>query len=120
VKFLIDECLSPALAVLLRGASIDAVHVRDLGLLGRSDIEIFQNAHLLDRILITADTDFGEFLINQTYELPSLIIFRRKHMTATALFEVLSLHFATLAEVLSDPSIVVIEDSRMRIRRLDP
>ena len=30
MKFLIDECLSPALAILLRGASIDAVHVRDL------------------------------------------------------------------------------------------
>ncbi len=61
MKFLIDECLSPALVSLLRGASIDAVHVGDLGLLGRSDIEIFQNACLLNRVLITADTDFGEF-----------------------------------------------------------
>lgn len=120
MKFLIDECLSPALVILLRGASIDAVHVKDLGLLGRPDIEIFQSACLLNRILITADTDFGEFLVNQTHNLPSLIIFRRKHITTAALFEVLSLHLVTLDEVLFDPSIVVIEDSRMRVRRLDP
>jgi hypothetical protein len=44
---------------------------------------------------------------------------RRVLVTAAALFEVLSLHFVTLNEVLSDSSIVVIEDNRMRIRRLD-
>lgn len=120
MKFLIDECLSPALAIRLRSASIDAVHVKDLGLLGRPDIEIFQSARLLDRMLITADTDFGEFLVNQTHDLPSLIIFRRKHVTTAALFEVLSLHLVTLEEVLSDSSIVVIEDNRIRIRRLNP
>ena len=120
MKFLIDECLSPALTTLLRDASIDAVHVRDLGLLGRSDIEIFRSTCLLNRILITADTDFGEFLINQTHDLPSLVIFRRKDMTAAALFEVLSQNLVILDEVLSDSSIVVIEDNRIRVRRLDP
>ena len=54
-KILIDEDLSPWVAHRLRvEKSIDAVHVRDRGRLGRTDREVLELAFSEDRILITA------------------------------------------------------------------
>ena len=41
MKFLIDNALSPALAVGLREAGHDAIHVRELGLQAEADGTIF-------------------------------------------------------------------------------
>lgn len=59
-RILIDEDLSPWVAQRLRtDKSIDAVHVRDRGRLGRTDAEILELAFSEDRILVTANvTDF--------------------------------------------------------------
>lgn len=55
-KILIDEDLSPWVAHRLRvEKSIDAVHVRDRGRLGRTDREVLELAFSEDRILITAN-----------------------------------------------------------------
>jgi predicted nuclease of predicted toxin-antitoxin system len=60
LKILIDEDLSPWVAQRLRvDKSVDAVHVRDRGSLGKTDREVLQLAFTEDRILITANvTDF--------------------------------------------------------------
>ena len=59
-KILIDEDLSPWVAQRLRmDRSIDAVHVRDRGHLGRTDREVLELALSEDRVLVTANvTDF--------------------------------------------------------------
>jgi predicted nuclease of predicted toxin-antitoxin system len=62
VKFLIDQPLSPAVAVELGRAGHDAVHVRDLGMHAASDEEIFDRAARDDRVVVSADTDFGTLL----------------------------------------------------------
>jgi predicted nuclease of predicted toxin-antitoxin system len=53
VRFLVDNALSPILAEQLRQNGHDAVHVRHYGL---------QNAADEDRIVVSADTDFGTLL----------------------------------------------------------
>ncbi|MEZ4735195.1 MAG: DUF5615 family PIN-like protein [Caldilineaceae bacterium] len=56
MKFLIDEDLSPKVAERLRvEGGVDAIHVRDRGLLGRPDLVILQKAYEEDRILVTAN-----------------------------------------------------------------
>ena len=63
MKFLIDEDLSPRVArYLCEQFLIDAVAVRDRGLLGVSDEKVLDYAFNEDRILVTANiSDFEKF-----------------------------------------------------------
>jgi hypothetical protein len=71
MRFLVDNALSPALAVLLTDARHDAVHVRSLGLQHAQDIDIFDRAADDDRVLVSADTDFGTLLTTRSARKPS-------------------------------------------------
>jgi len=63
MKFLIDEDISPTIArYLCEQFLIDAVAVRDRGLLGKSDHYILEYAFNEERILVTANiVDFEKF-----------------------------------------------------------
>jgi predicted nuclease of predicted toxin-antitoxin system len=65
VRFLIDECLPPQMAGLLRTSGHDCAHVYDLGLGGQPGEQIMALADRENRILVSADTDFGELLANR-------------------------------------------------------
>lgn len=59
----VDAQLPPKLCVwLLSSAGIEAVHVRDLGLLGAEDPEIFEAARQASAVVMTKDRDFVELL----------------------------------------------------------
>lgn len=62
MKLLLDENLSPVVALTLaREDGIDACHVRDRGLLGWEDPEVFERAFQEDRIVVTCNVnDFLE------------------------------------------------------------
>jgi predicted nuclease of predicted toxin-antitoxin system len=47
---------------LLRQGGHDAIHVRDDGLQAATDGDIFDRAQSEDRIVVSADTDFGTLL----------------------------------------------------------
>lgn len=55
VKLLLDENLFPAVAVKLRQSGLDAVHVRDRGLIESPDPQVLDAAYKEDRILVTAN-----------------------------------------------------------------
>jgi predicted nuclease of predicted toxin-antitoxin system len=59
LKLLLDENLSPRVAVALRALGIDAVHVRDRSMFGATDPEVLRRALAEDRIVVTSNvSDF--------------------------------------------------------------
>jgi len=66
------------LGVLLSDAGHDAVHVGDLALLGATDETVMAAALDDSRIVVSADTDFGEVLAASIAQYPSVILLRRK------------------------------------------
>ena len=62
VKLLLDENLSPSVAIALCRDGLDVAHVRDRGLNGATDTEVLSKAYEEDRILVTANVDDFEQL----------------------------------------------------------
>jgi len=119
VRFLIDNALSPIVAERLRQDGHDAVHVRDLQLSAAADEEIFSRAQRDDRIVVSADTDFGTLIALRQERKPSIILFRghrdRHPERQSAL---LLANLAQLEPDLSYGCVAVIEEARVRVRRL--
>ena len=76
MRFLVDANLSPVVASALRDAAHDAVHVVDLGLVTADDHRILDAAAQDDRVILTADADFGALLALGGPAKPSVVLLR--------------------------------------------
>jgi predicted nuclease of predicted toxin-antitoxin system len=118
LRFLIDNALSSSMAEGLKKAGHDAVHVRDLGMGKATDREIMDVAFKEDRIIVSADTDFGTLLALRNLTKPSFILFRRSDKRPVALLMQLLANLEQIEIALNEGAVVVIEDKRIRIREL--
>jgi predicted nuclease of predicted toxin-antitoxin system len=115
----VDNALSPALAAGLRQFGHDATHVRDYGLQAASDEEIFDHAQQQDRIIISADTDFGTIVTLRHETKPSVVLFRQGHSRRPDRQLALLLeNLPAIKDALNRGCIAVFERARIRIRPL--
>jgi predicted nuclease of predicted toxin-antitoxin system len=118
MRFLVDECLSTGVAVLLTAAGHDTLHVLDVLPAGSTDEDVLRFADRESRVLVSADTDFGEILARSGDPAPSVILFRRGDRLPDSLAAVLLANLVEVTDDLAAGAIVVITDSRLRVRRL--
>jgi predicted nuclease of predicted toxin-antitoxin system len=118
MKFLADMGVSMTVIQALREQDYDAIHLREQRLQRLPDPTILIKAKQENRIILTFDLDFSELLAINRENLPSVVIFRLQktipRFVADRLLESLPLY----KENLTQGAILIIEDSRYRLRHL--
>ena len=119
MRFLIDNALSPQLAQGLPDSRFDAVHVREYGMEAAPDADIMDRAEREQRIVVSADTDFGTLLAVPGKRPPSVSLFRRStdRRPGRQLMLLLA-NLAAIEESLRQGALIVFEPTRVRIRPL--
>lgn len=118
MRFLVDN-LSPVLAEILRTAGHDVSHVREIGLQAAADELVLARAEAEQRVVVSADTDFGALLSRSGARFPSLLLIRRLvgRRAAEQAATILA-NLPTVADDLEAGAVVVLTDDWVRIRRL--
>lgn len=102
----------------LREAGYEAIHLREEGLQRLPDPEILEKVRQEERIILTFDLDFGDLLAASSDPLPSVIIFRLQRTLPSFVSARLLAVLSESSEDLETGAIVMVEDSRYRLRRL--
>ena len=119
MKLLIDSALSPKVALALRTAGHDAVHVGELGLAAAEDPVILDRAAEEGRVLVSADADFGSLLAFGSRNAPSVILIRgQTRRRASDIAGILARLLPDLEADLEHGAAVSIRSERVRIRAL--
>lgn len=118
MRFLADAGVSPRTVEFLKQLGHEAVHVRTLGLQRAGDRQLVEHAEADASVVLTFDLDFGEILALGILDRPSVIIFRLADERPDSVNRHLS---AVLAERLADlesGALILVEETRYRLRKL--
>ena len=118
MRFLADMGVSRRVVDSLRDQGHDVTHLRDEGLQRLPNGEIFAKAVAEKRFVITFDLDFGEIIAASQGQLTSVSLFRLRDASSERVIERLSRVLEQSSGPLMDGAIVVVDDTRHRVRHL--
>jgi predicted nuclease of predicted toxin-antitoxin system len=110
--------VSMAVVDWLRSQGHDAVHLREQGLQRAADVDIFAKAVAEQRVVLTFDLDFGEIAALSQGQRASVLLFRLQNTRTTHVIERLTAILADCVPVLERGAVVIVEESRHRVRAL--
>ena len=112
--------LAPVMAEWLRAEGHDVVHVREIGFAQSPDRNVFARAAEDARIVVAFDLDFGEIAGLSGATSSGVILLRLRLARKDYLLERLRAALNEAREALEVGATVVVEDTRIRIRRMPP
>jgi len=118
MRFLADMGVDIRVVQWLRQNGHDTKHLRDEGLHRIPNGEVFVKAISENRVIVTFDLDFGEIVALSRGERASVILFRLHNTRTPHLINRLATVLADATEALEQGAVVVVEESRHRIRYL--
>jgi len=102
----------------LRTEGYETIHLRDQALHRLKDPLIFSKAVDEGRVLLTFDLDFGEIASLSGGQIVSVILFRLRNTRTVNVIARLASVLTDASKALEEGAIVIVEDSRHRVRML--
>ena len=118
MRFLADMAVDIRVVKWLREKGYDANHLRDEGLQRMPNGEIFFKAISENRVILTFDLDFAEIVALSKGEKASVVLFRLHNTRTSRLISRLDTVLSESGEALDKGAVIVVEESRHRVRYL--
>lgn len=115
---LLDEGLPRSAAVLLRQASIDAVHVGEVGMHAAPDDQIILQAAKDNRTIVTLDADFHAIMARSGARNPSILRIREEGLKGREIADLILLILKRFAQPVADGCLLTYEKGNVRYRAL--
>ncbi|MDA8336148.1 MAG: DUF5615 family PIN-like protein [Peptococcaceae bacterium] len=117
IGLLIDEDPPRSTAPLLRSLGYDALDVRDIGLRGARDDEIFAYAYKADATIVTGDVGFVGMVYRSSQAHAGIILLRLPiDISIQGVNEILLKAISVLSEDQIRGNIIVVDQQKVRIR----
>ncbi len=117
IRFLIDEDMPRSTASALRGVGVECYDVREVGLKGTSDQDVFKWAQREGCVILTEDLGFSNTLKFPLGSHKGIVVARLPSEMSTKTMNDILINAIT--EILEDlpNNLTIIEPDRIRIRR---
>mgnify|MGYP001054875797 CR=1 FL=1 len=117
IKILTDENISPKVVAFLRQYGIDTLDTKEQNWHGQNDEDLMSTAYQDKRFVLTHDSDFGTLAINERKPCYGILYLRVNNLNPGNVIRVCENVFRKDIDVFPG-TILVIEDTRIRIRHL--
>jgi len=120
MRFLADMGVDMRVVQWLRQNGHDAKHLREEGLHRIPNGEIFGKAISENRVIITFDLDFGEIVALSKGQKASILLLRLHNTRTSHVINRLATVLSDATDALEKGAVIVVEESRHRVRYLPP